>query len=55
MGRATGVLGGEASDEAETALRLPRRPRGHRILVLGRGLSASWDFLEPGEDLGIQI
>ena len=50
---AAGGLGGEASSEVEIAPRVARGPRLGRTAEAGRGPSAYWASLEPGEDLGV--
>ena len=46
-------LGGEASSEAEIALRVRGVPRMGCTAKLGRGLSEDWASLGPGEDLSV--
>jgi len=45
-------LGGEASSEAEIALRVRGGPRMGRTAELGHRLSEDWASLGPGEDSG---
>ena len=45
-------LDGEASSEAEIALRVRGVPRMGHTAELGRGLIEDWASLGPGEDMG---